>query len=93
MNPLDDIQHAHSITVIKLFNVIQQSQAASATAQESLKAHRGSGKPTLPAPSLAKSKGKKKEKQGGKTLGWPADGEWPLRRSRYRDQTSFRSSR
>ena len=52
-------------TVVKLFNVIQQSQAASTAAEESLKAQRGSGKPTLPAPSLAK--GKKKGKQASET--------------------------
>lgn len=49
--------------VVKLFNVIQQSQAAAAAAEEGLKAQRGTGKPTLPAPSLVK--GKKKGKQGG----------------------------
>ncbi|KAI0094927.1 Rrp15p-domain-containing protein [Irpex rosettiformis] len=42
--------------VVKLFNVIQQSQATGAAAEEGLKAQRGSGKPTLPAPSLAKDK-------------------------------------
>jgi len=49
--------------VVKLFNVIQQSQAASSAAAEELKTHRGSGKPTLPAPILGKSKGSKKSKQ------------------------------
>ena len=50
--------------VVKLFNVIQQSQHASAAAEETLKSQRGTGKPTLPAPSLAKAqkkKGKQKE--------------------------------
>ena len=44
--------------VVKLFNVIQQSQATAAAAEEGLKAQRGTGKPTLPAPSLAKDKKK-----------------------------------
>ncbi|KAJ7492703.1 Rrp15p-domain-containing protein [Mycena latifolia] len=48
--------------VVKLFNVIQQSQASASVAAEETKAARGSGKPTLPAPvieSKAKGKGKK----------------------------------
>ncbi|KAH8102549.1 Rrp15p-domain-containing protein [Cristinia sonorae] len=58
--------------VVKLFNVIQQSQAAASTAAESIKAERGTGKPTLPAPQLDRKKGKKSKKdnilgQGGKT--------------------------
>lgn len=50
-------------TVVKLFNAIQQTQAASATAAEELKSHRGTGKPTLPAPSFhdKKKKGKPKD--------------------------------
>lgn len=40
-------------SVVKLFNAIQQTQAAGATAQEQAKANRGSGKPTLPAPVMA----------------------------------------
>ncbi|GBE77774.1 hypothetical protein SCP_0106560 [Sparassis crispa] len=49
--------------VVKLFNVIQQSQAANATAAEELKTHRGSGKPTLPAPKIeSKAKGEKTRK-------------------------------
>ncbi|RPD81907.1 hypothetical protein L226DRAFT_10987 [Lentinus tigrinus ALCF2SS1-7] len=49
--------------VVKLFNAIQQSQAASAAATEELKAHRGTGKPTLPAPAIhdKKKKGKQKD--------------------------------
>ncbi|KAL1951563.1 hypothetical protein VTO73DRAFT_712 [Trametes versicolor] len=49
--------------VVKLFNAIQQTQAASATAAEELKSHRGTGKPTLPAPSFhdKKKKGKPKD--------------------------------
>jgi hypothetical protein len=50
--------------VVKLFNVIQQSHTAAATAEEEVKANRGSGKPTLPAPSFekkGKSKGKNKD--------------------------------
>ena len=47
---------------MKLFNVIQQSQAQAAAAAEGLKKQRGSGKPTLPAPSLAKDKNRRKQK-------------------------------
>ncbi|KAG2159768.1 uncharacterized protein EDB93DRAFT_1237060 [Suillus bovinus] len=46
--------------VVKLFNTIQQSQAAAGVAAEQLKGLRGTGKPTLPAPLLDK---KLKEKQ------------------------------
>ena len=45
--------------VVKLFNVIQQTQAASAAAAEEVKAQRGSGKPTLPAPVIDKKKAKR----------------------------------
>ncbi|KAI0756735.1 Rrp15p-domain-containing protein [Daedaleopsis nitida] len=48
--------------VVKLFNAIQQSQAASAAAAEDLKAHRGTGKPTLPAPAMHDKKSKSKKK-------------------------------
>ncbi|EPQ60577.1 hypothetical protein GLOTRDRAFT_113176 [Gloeophyllum trabeum ATCC 11539] len=49
--------------VVKLFNAIQQTQAASAVAAEQAKANRGTGKPTLPAPDFSKkSKGKHKTK-------------------------------
>ena len=55
-------------TVVRLFNVIQQSQRSAATAAEQLKAQRGSGKPTLPAPSLRKDKkGKQKSNVLGKS--------------------------
>ncbi|KAF9496116.1 hypothetical protein BDN71DRAFT_1352279, partial [Pleurotus eryngii] len=37
--------------VVKLFNLIQQSQASATAAIEKSKAQRGSGKPTLPAPA------------------------------------------
>ncbi|TBU34642.1 Rrp15p-domain-containing protein [Dichomitus squalens] len=49
--------------VVKLFNAIQQSQAASAAAAEELKSHRGTGKPTLPAPAIhdKKKKGKRQD--------------------------------
>ncbi|EKM61248.1 uncharacterized protein PHACADRAFT_84714 [Phanerochaete carnosa HHB-10118-sp] len=57
--------------VIKLFNAIQQAQAQATVAGESLKAQRGTGKPTLSAPSL--TKGKRKEKQKDNLLGRHAD--------------------
>ena len=46
---------------MKLFNVIQQAQAADVAAEETTKSQRGTGKATLPAPTL--DKGKKKGKQ------------------------------
>lgn len=60
--------------VVKLFNVIQQSQATAAAAEEGLKAQRGTGKPTLPAPSLAKDKKKSKVKPN--VLGQGKNGEF-----------------
>lgn len=36
--------------VVKLFNLIQQAQTSAAQAEEDLKKHRGTGKPSLPAP-------------------------------------------
>lgn len=50
--------------VVKLFNAIQQSHTAAAAEEEEAKAGRGSGKPTLAAPSFekrGKSKGKNKD--------------------------------
>ncbi|KAJ3721490.1 Rrp15p-domain-containing protein [Lentinula raphanica] len=46
--------------VVKLFNVIQQAQNQTAAEAEGKKAARGSGKPSLPAPTIVdKSKSKK----------------------------------
>jgi hypothetical protein len=46
--------------------VIQQSQLASAAAEQETKATRGTGKPSLPAPTMVdKWKGKKKNKLKG----------------------------
>ncbi|PPQ92688.1 hypothetical protein CVT25_013995 [Psilocybe cyanescens] len=50
--------------VVRLFNVIQQSQASATAATEDAKASRGSGKPILPAPVIeikGKNKGKNKD--------------------------------
>ncbi|KAH9937202.1 Rrp15p-domain-containing protein [Fomitopsis serialis] len=55
--------------VVKLFNAIQQSQAASTTAAVEVKAQRGSGKPTLPAPVLDKKKVAKKGKEKDNVIG------------------------
>jgi len=55
--------------VVKLFNAIQQSQSAVATATEDSKKSRGSGKPSLPAPSFEKGNSKKKGKQKDNLLG------------------------
>ncbi|KAJ3826183.1 hypothetical protein F5880DRAFT_1610463 [Lentinula raphanica] len=47
-------------SVVKLFNVIQQAQNQTAAEAEGKKAARGSGKPSLPAPTIVdKSKSKK----------------------------------
>ncbi|KAF8905494.1 Rrp15p-domain-containing protein [Gymnopilus junonius] len=48
--------------VVRLFNVIQQSQASATAASEEIKASRGTGKPTLPAP-VEESRGKKGKKK------------------------------
>uniref|UniRef100_A0A0W0FGP2 Rrp15p-domain-containing protein n=1 Tax=Moniliophthora roreri TaxID=221103 RepID=A0A0W0FGP2_MONRR len=48
--------------VVKLFNYIQESQVVATHAAEEKKAQRGTGKPTLPAPSLVKEKKGKKDK-------------------------------
>ena len=56
--------------VVKLFNAIQLSQASAAVAEKETKNARGSGKPTLPAPSLDKKskagKGKNKDNPLGR---------------------------
>ncbi len=65
------------LEVVKLFNVIQQSQASSAAAEEGLKSQRGSGRPTLPAPSL--QTGKKNGKQKDNPIGRGKDSESSFR--------------
>ncbi|KAI0274769.1 Rrp15p-domain-containing protein [Gloeopeniophorella convolvens] len=55
--------------VVKLFNAIQQSQASAAAAEKDLKDARGSGKPTLPAPSFDKKSKSKKGKSKDNPLG------------------------
>jgi len=56
--------------VVKLFNAIQQSQASASVAVEDAKASRGSGKPSLPTPSLDKgAKGKGKGKTQDNVIG------------------------
>ncbi|TFY83994.1 hypothetical protein EWM64_g6 [Hericium alpestre] len=55
--------------VVQLFNAIQQSQAQASQAAEEVKAQRGSGKPTLPAPTFDKKKGKQKAKEKDNPLG------------------------
>lgn len=57
-----------SFTVVRLFNVIQQSQASVTAATEDAKAQRGTGKPTLPAPTV-ESKGKNKGKNKDNIIG------------------------
>ena len=55
--------------VVKLFNAIQQSQASAAAAEKETKNARGSGKPTLPAPSLDKKSKTRKGKNRDNPLG------------------------
>lgn len=55
--------------VVKLFNAIQQSQASAAVAENELKDSRGSGKPTLPAPSFDKKSKTRKGKNKDNPLG------------------------
>jgi hypothetical protein len=57
------------ITVVKLFNAIQQSQSAASLAVEETKTSRGSGKPSLPAPSDKSVKGKGKGKNKDNVIG------------------------
>ncbi|KAI0257469.1 Rrp15p-domain-containing protein [Lactifluus subvellereus] len=55
--------------VVKLFNAIQQSQTRAAAAEQELKDARGSGKPTLPAPSFEKKSKTRKGKNKDNPLG------------------------
>ncbi|KAF9229193.1 hypothetical protein BS17DRAFT_771138 [Gyrodon lividus] len=55
--------------VVKLFNTIQQSQMAAAAAEEEGKTFRGTGKPSLPAPSLNKRDKERKGKRKVNALG------------------------
>lgn len=55
--------------VVKLFNAIAESQSAVATAAEESKKSRGTGKPSLPAPSFEKGNPRKKGKQKDNILG------------------------
>ncbi|KZV77518.1 hypothetical protein PENSPDRAFT_562020, partial [Peniophora sp. CONT] len=60
--------------VVKLFNAIQQAQMGAKEKEEEVKALRGTGKPTLPAPSLEKKvKGKAKGKNKDNELGRAKD--------------------
>lgn len=70
--------HALKISqVVKLFNTIQQSQAAAGLAVEQSKGLRGTGKPTLPAPLLDKKpKGKQKAKHKDNIIGRGNPGSW-----------------
>ncbi|CCL98282.1 uncharacterized protein FIBRA_00276 [Fibroporia radiculosa] len=49
--------------VVRLFNAIQHTQAASSVAADEAKAQRGSGKPTLPAPKIGKERSSKRGKE------------------------------
>lgn len=68
-----EIRMRLSFPVVRLFNVIQQSQLSYSAAEES-KASRGSGKPTLPAPSTS-GKGKNRGKNKDNILGRAKEGE------------------
>jgi hypothetical protein len=60
--------------VVKLFNAIAESQSAIATATGETKKSRGSGKPSLPAPSFEKGNPKRKGKQKDNLLGRGKEG-------------------
>lgn len=66
-------------SVVKLFNAIAESQSAIATAAEETKKSRGSGKPSLPAPSLEKGSSKRKGKQRDNLLGRGKEGQSLIR--------------
>lgn len=51
----------NEFVVVKLFNVIQQSQTSVSTAADKAKANRGTGKPTLAAPVVDSKRGKGKK--------------------------------
>jgi len=68
--PSDRPIYIENSPVVKLFNTIQQSQAAASANAGELKSLRGTGKPTLPAPLLDKKpKGKLKGKQKDNIIG------------------------
>jgi hypothetical protein len=52
---------ANESVVVKLFNVIQQSQTSVSAATDKAKANRGTGKPTLAAPVVDSKRGKGKK--------------------------------
>ncbi|KAG8950963.1 hypothetical protein FRC03_012689 [Tulasnella sp. 419] len=53
--------------VVQLFNIIQQAQNTAKEAEEEAKAHRGTGKPSLPAPKPEDfGKNRKSKKKGAK---------------------------
>jgi hypothetical protein len=62
-------QLSYFYLVVKLFNAIQQAQAAASEATEESKAQRGSGKPSLPAPSIDAKAQRKKGKQKDNIIG------------------------
>jgi len=66
---LTDRLHNKNYKVVKLFNAIQQSQANAAAAEKETKNARGSGKPTLSAPSLDKKSKTRKGKNKDNPLG------------------------
>ena len=51
----------NEFVVVKLFNVIQQSQTSVSAAADKAKANRGTGKPTLAAPVVDSRRGKGKK--------------------------------
>ena len=61
-------------SVVKLFNAIAESQSAIVTATEGSKKSRGTGKPSLPAPSFEKGGSRKKGKQKDNILGRGKEG-------------------
>jgi hypothetical protein len=65
-------------SVVRLFNVIQQSQSAASAAAQDVKNLRGTGKPTLPAPTFDQVDNKKKGKHKDNSLGRGKEGKGKL---------------
>jgi len=64
-------------TVVKLFNAIQDSQIAASTSAQEVKAARGTGKPTLPAPKVDDTTKKKHKHKNNASVARPNEGSFP----------------
>lgn len=70
------IERQRTLSVVKLFNAIAESQSAIATVAEETRKSRGSGKPSLLAPSFEKGNSKKKGRQKDNLLGRGKEGQY-----------------